>query len=384
MEQAIQNIVIPGPSTGYTDLIDQAMEKIEAVESQENRFPLRPSAAGYCARRLAYSLMNFRGKANYPNEIKDPETKRLLNLGSSVEWHSIKNFELIKTVVPDMKVRYKQQVVTLFRLDPVPSGAVPELIEGSLDLTLIMTNTGGLGDVKSRKDKFSAAFKTEWDQQLDKFGQMKSLVPLSGTAWYAPNLLDFLDELGDPFFSDNFVQTNEYLCTDWAKEHGIDHGFIYRYNKNDSRHLEIRFAPSQELYDFVRAKFNGINQAVDQGRPEDVEKEYVLGSSRCAFCPFSKQCWGDVNSLKEYFKTWPKKQWPTDIQDDGPGGLLADFNEYEVLAHQSEQRDRFEQMIVKTMEAQKLQKVRLPNGHIYELKLLKSPRPHFELRRGKL
>lgn len=372
-----KQIKIPGPSVGYTDLIDQAMAAAAEEDAQVIRFPLRPSSSGYCGRRLAYDLMQYRGYATYPREVKEPETVRLLNLGSSVEWHSIKNFELIDKVIPGTKVRYKQQTVTLFRLEQAPSGATPELIEGSLDLTLVLNNAGGLGDVKSRKDKFHQAFKTDWDATLDKLSKMGTLVQISATAWYAPDLIAFLDELNDPFFADNFFQTNSYLCTDWAKEHGLDHGFIYRYCKNDSRHLEIRFPPTPELFDYVRAKFNEINKAVDQKKPELVPQEYVLGSARCAFCPYQKQCWGDVDALKAWFASWPKKKWPTDVR----GQLAADFEEYEKAAGQADLAERFEEKIVKQCIEQKMEKVRLPNGNIYQIKPLKE---RVVLRRSKL
>lgn len=371
---------IPGPQTGYTDLIDEALLKVEA-EKDSNYFPLRPSAAGYCSRRLAYDLMQYRGHATYEKEVKRPDTLRLLNLGSSIEWHSIKNFDLIQKVDPTFKVKYKQQSVVLFRLEDTQ-----ELVEGSIDLALVGTNDGAILDVKSKGDKFSKAFKTAWDESIEAFRNFKSLVTISETAFYAPNLETFLEELKDPFFADNFHQVNAYLCTEWSKQHGFTHGAIYRYNKNDSQHLEIRFAPSDNLFRAFQDKCNKVNAAVEKQDPESVPKDYMLGSSRCAFCPYAKECWGDADSLKEYFKTFPQKQWPVDskLLDDGlDDEIEALYGQYQVGVLEAAAKEEVEEKILKIMTDSGVEKIRFKNGDVYEAKYLKSPKPHFELRRSK-
>jgi hypothetical protein len=47
-------------------------------------------------------------------------------------------------------------------------------------------------------------------------------------------------------------------------------------------------------------------------------------------------------------------------------------------------REQAEESIVHLMEQRKVKKVRFSDGAIFEIKFLKSPRPHFELRRAKL
>ena len=226
-------VEIPGPPTGYTDLIDSAL--LEKEKDSKSYYPLRPSSAGACGRKLAYELMQYRGFATYPKEAKTASTIRLLALGNPIEQHSIRNFDLITKVDEEFKVKYRQQALSFFRLDPIEDEEIGQLIEGSMDLAIMKSNTGGFLDVKSAKDKFSQSFKTKWDESTAKYNNMTTLIPISGvadpkdnTAWYAPDLELFLEELADPFFEDNFRQLNGYCCTEFAKEHGIDHGSIYR------------------------------------------------------------------------------------------------------------------------------------------------------------
>lgn len=364
-------IKIPGPAKGYTDLIDEALLAKAAAPSDRKFFPLRPSAAGYCSRRLAFDLMQYRGHATYEKEVRKPETLRLLDLGSPIEWHSIRNFELIGSQkIEPVSVRYKQNTVTLFRLEPTELGLPAELIEGSLDLAVVATDSGGIGDVKSKKEKFSAAYKSDWDEALEEFSQMKTLHQISDTSFYAADLPAFLEELNDPFFADNFYQVNTYLCTEWAKERGFDHGFIYRYNKNTSRHLEIRFAPSPEMFKAVQDKFNKVNQAVAKKDPESIRCDYVMGSARCAFCPYKDKCWGG-DALQAFFNNFPKKRWPTKLGDvEGGDELIEMFEKYEAALEAADQGKKIEQEIIKKLVAANISKVRLPNNHIYEVKKL--------------
>lgn len=376
---------IPGPKLGYPDLIDMALLNRQAEPSKDSRFPLRPSAAGYCARRLAYDLMQHRGFASYAPEEKEPNVLRLLSLGSSIEWHSIRNFELIPTIEPKLRVKYKQQCVTMFRLDPTGDEEQGQLIEGSIDLAVMhVTASGGIGDVKSAKDKFSQAYKTYWDESLAKFNNMASLKKISEMAWYAPKLVPFLKELNDPFFEDNFHQLNAYACTEWAKEHGVDHGFIYRYCKNDSRHLEIRFKPDQGLFDAFRDKCERVSKAVAKKQPEEVARDYVLGSMKCAFCPRSKECWGDEDTLRAWFATFPERNWPKRVKElKSARDLETQMATLSKLAKAKADYTTLEMEMVKTLVEQKVNKVKFANGEVYELKYLKSPRAHFELRRSK-
>ena len=361
---------IPGPPVGYVDLIDVCLSE---KQNNWNTYPLRPSAAGYCTRRLSYDLMEYLGFAKYEKEVMSPEVKRLLDLGSSVEWHSIKNFEILPK--EKFRVKYKQQVMTFFRLEELEEGKPAPLIEGSIDLMLVNVGTGeaAIVDVKSAKDKFSQAYKTYWDETLNKLHQMESTQSISDIAFWVEDLEPFLKELNDPFFSQNFMQVNGYCGTAFAKEHGVTHGVIYRYCKNDSRHFEVRFKPSETLFNKLRDKFNLVYSSVTKEKSaENVPKDFALGSASCAFCPHKAQCWGkDPDAvLKEYFRTFPKKKWPDDLTADDV--LSHDIHVY--LQHLQEEREvqALEQSITKELQARKMSKVRLPTGEVVEVKVLKT------------
>ena len=60
------------------------------------------------------------------------------------------------------------------------------------------------------------------------------------------------------------------------------------------------------------------------------------------------------------------------------------FASYEKAVADGKQAERIEQEIVKALESANESKVRLDTGAVYEVKYLKSPKPHFELRRVKV
>jgi hypothetical protein len=365
-----QDIKIPGPQKGYTTLVDEAMLENAAKPSDKKYFPLRPSAAGYCTRRLAFDVNEYYGNAVYEKEARNPATLRLLNLGSSIEWHAIKAFEELAKFDPTLQIKYRQQAVDLFRLDPTDADPEGRLIDGSIDLTTVGPEYNGILDIKSKKDKFHASFKTEWDAALDKFAKMESLVTISDTAFFAADLKAFLHELNDPFFAFNFIQINSYLCSSWAKAHKFTHGSVIRYNKNDSRWLEIRFAPSDELFELVRTKFNIANQAAAKNAPESVPCDYLPGSIVCAYCPHKCH---DGNELKAFFDTFAKKTWPKDISKIKSGKRLAElFEQYEEATKHAEKTEALEEEILKLLlAAGEGGKVRLANSNVYLIKQLK-------------
>lgn len=361
---------IPGPKQGYTDLVDKALLDNAAEPTTKKYFPLRPSAAGYCTKRLAFELNEFYGHDTYEKEQRSPETIRLLNFGSSVEFHAIKSFETLQKYDPNLQIKYKQQAVDLFRLDPDEMNPLGRLIDGSIDLTTVGPGYNGILDIKSKKVKFHAAYKDDWDAALEKFGTMETLIKLSPTGFYAPDLIAFLKELRDPFFEQNFWQLNAYVSCPWAKAHGFDHGSIIRYSKNDSRWLEIRFAPSDELFEKVREKFNSANNAALRKQPESVPCDYLPGSIVCAFCPFKCH---DGNELQSYFDTFPKKVWPKDVAKIKGGKELAElFAKFEEATAAAEKTEALEEDIIKLLLAQKVGKVRLANSNIYMIKELKN------------
>lgn len=365
-----------GPAVGYTDLLDfEITEKLKG-EARDKFFPLRPSSAGQCGRRLAYDLMQYYGYAKYEQEQQEPNVYRLLNLGHSVEWSALRNFELLM----GFKLKYKQQVVSIDKLKPVADEEAP-LIEGSMDVVLWSDKFKCVLDVKSQKDGWSVAYKSRWDETMDKYNQMKSLKRIGDAAWYADSLDALVDELGDDFLVDNLLQLNLYATSNFAVERGIDHGVIYKYNKNTSQHYEIRFRPSFTLKQKVVDKFQAIyNAVVGHKDPTLVKRDCQLGSMRCAFCPYKEKCW-DQDALKAWFKTLPRKKWATKSREV-PGAEQL-FLQYEALNPKLAERDLLEEQIIALLAGQEVTKIKLDNGNVYDLKYLKSPKEHFELRRGK-
>jgi hypothetical protein len=104
---------------------------------------------------------------------------------------------------------------------------------------------------------------------------------------------------------------------------------------------------------------------------------------KCAWCPYAKLCW-DEDALKAHFNTYEKKEWPTDINKLKDNILVDLFNVYESPDKKASQADAIETDIIKRLVEAEVKKIKLDNGHVYELKYLKTPKPHFDLRRSKL
>lgn len=382
---------ILGPAVGYVELLDASLTSKSKKDSTATRTssPLRPSSAGQCARRLAYEFGEYRGLTQPNGEVRDAATARLLELGNSVEYHVIKLFQnldmsALRTLIPDLevfKVSYKQQCVTI---TPLSDGSI---VEGSLDLCFVSNKFKGILDVKSKKDKFSSWSSSNWSETGEKLAKMKSVEMVNDSFYWIADLPAFLDELKDPFLADNFYQLNLYATTDFIKERKFDHAAVLQYNKNDSRMRELRFKPSDEIAQYVKDKFAIVQESVDQRQdPESAPREAQLGSIRCAFCPFSRRCWGDASQARqEYFDTFPNRKWPRDT-DRLPIGQTIErlFESFTRAEKDAALAKEIEADICSLLDENKVQKIRLQDQSIWELKLLKSPKPHFELRRGKM
>lgn len=383
----------PGPEVGYTDLIDAVLD---SRESTFNAFPLRPSASNKCNKALIYDTRQYHkkelGLTGYPRRAMAPEVKRLLSLGHSVEWHSIKNFELISNATDDYKIKYKQQSIPLFKLPAIGPIKYPRVVEGSLDLAVMSRQGGGgFGDVKSAKDKWSQSFKTKWDETIADLHDMDSTESISESAVWVEHLPSFLNELKDMFFVDNFIQLNIYCTSQFAKDHSINHGFIYRYNKNDSRHLEVRFKPHDGLAADFENKVKHVYETALTISDEELREmpcTWSPGSIKYAFCDCHTYSGKDpAEALQAWFKTFPKKKWPTDEKKlDNKTREL--FKKFEEGLKQVEQHAKVEAELCDQLSKNKIQKVKLDNGRVYELKSFKTGGkgggPRTALRRSKL
>lgn len=365
---------IPGPSMGYIDILDAVTHEEEKKKSYD-KIPIRPSGAGKCTRELAFAYHEYRNEdVEYEKEEKTPSVVRLLSLGHFIEDHVIKQLRKVSytdTIDESNKfqIRYTQQGLSFMK---VRDG---EWVEGQNDLCFWSPKWKCVADVKSKKDKFSAYFATKWDEDTEKLSEMKTVKVIQGSSFWVEDLPAFLEELNDPFFEANFMQLNLYCLNPFFKERGVDHGVILQYNKNDSRLREVRFKPSQELYDKVIEKFKTAIASVDeQGDPTAAPRDYALGSIKCAFCDFKKECWEGKDSLQAFFATFPKKNWPKDTNRMGDIGAELEkiYEKYKAVSGAAKDEEELGRELAMAMVNAKQNKVRFEDGHIYETRELKT------------
>lgn len=368
---------IPGPKLGYVDILEIKTQEANDAEAAApvTRSPLRPSSAGNCARELAYGYAEFKGKRTYPHEAHTPELTRIFALGHSVEYVLLNQFKYnCKDLV---QVKYTQQGLSFFKL---PDG---NILEGSLDAVFYSKEHKCIIDVKSKKAKFSNHYTSDWDEMSEKLRRMSSVQAMTDTTFYAEDLAEFIHELNDPFLASNFYQLNFYACNPFIVERGIDHAAIIQFNKNDCRLREIRFRPSQDVYEYVKDKFLAVAIAIENDiGPEAIEKEYVLGSIKCAFCNYKKECWPKNDATKDFWRSMPDKKWPKDLDRMGGDGIeIAEAIGEFVVAKASEPIAKAaEAKVLKLMQKAGVGKIRLTSGDVYEIKELKDS---ISLRRGK-
>lgn len=385
---------ILGPPVSYCTLLNHATKehlRKEAESPTRRYFPLRPSSAGKCTRELAYALNEYYGNASYEKPVLEPESHRIFDLGHSIEYHVLKQFR--ERTGEFFEIRYKQQVLSFFQIqEPTPEQTL-RWIEGSLDMCFVSPTHKGIGDVKSKKEKYSAYRQSDWDDMDEKLGRLKTVVPIGddGTGWWVEDIEAFLVEVNDPFLAQNFWQLNFYACNPFIAERGIDHGFILQYSKNTSRLREIRFRPSQKLAERTRQKFELATAAVRGGDPAGAPRDFLLGSIKCAFCDYRRECWreepGEPDPLKSYFKTLPPKKWPTDLDrldEKYASSLRALYSDFAKAQAETVNADALETQIIDVMVAAGVRKIKFDDGHIYELRHYKSPKPRIALNRSKL
>lgn len=374
---------IPGPEFGLNEIIDAFTAN--PFEGKAKTSPLRPSAAGKCERELGYEYMEFRGFAEYPPEEKKASVTRLLNLGNAIETHA--NYAIqdaFKLMEAPIKIKYKQQTVTLFRLEHNNS-----MIEGQIDLYLETDEWHCLPDWKSKADKYSQFYKSSWDEFIEKLTSTGHAVKFGNDAVYLTDLAKFIDSQVDVFFNANLYQLNAYAHSDFIQErirNSTKPFFcsILQYNKNDSRIREVRFAPSVEVFERVKTKYNRVAKTVDETKAvETLNKDYILGSMKCGFCRFKTQCWPDDDALKTYFKTLPPKQWAKDLDrlPQKESAELSDlFKKYLTAKANSDDLNTIEKSIISILDRLKVYKVRLDKDQVYRVKRLKEG---YVLRRDK-
>lgn len=358
---------IPGPEFGLNEIMDAFTQ----TESDYKFNPLRPSSAGKCERELGYELMEFRGHAKYEKESMPAATKRLLDFGDKVEWHA--NDHLYKAFARMPKpplIKYKQHTLSFLKF---PDGT---FLEGKLDLCIEINGELIVCDWKSKGDKHSQAYKTSWDEFPEKLVSTGHATSFGKDAVFITDLAAFLNQSNDPFFANNLCQLNFYACSDFLRERGCKLASILQYNKNDSRIREIRFEPSKAVYEQTKEKFLRVHAAIETDKSvEGLKQEFVLGSMKCGFCQFKKECWPENDALKKYFETLPPKSWPKDLDRlprDVQDKLKPLFERYHELPDAEKEIEAVEQQICLVLNEAKVFKIRLNPDLIYRMKKLKS------------
>lgn len=372
---------VPGPEFGLNEIINVYTEQVIVEREASYKYnPLRPSSAGKCTRELGYEFAEFRKYQEYPKEPKTPEVHRLLNLGDKIEWHANEEMKAAFAVMPKPpQIKYKQHTLAFFKF---PDGT---FLEGKLDLCVEIDGDLIVCDWKSKSDKYSAFYKSAWDEFPSKLVATGFAQTFGSDAVFITDLKAYLAKSEDPFFNNNLYQLNFYACNPFLKERGCKLASVLQYNKNDSRIREVRFVPSQEVFEETQAKFQVVMAVVDGDKtPENLSRDFVLGSMKCGFCSYKKHCWPEDDALKEYFKTLPPKAWPKDLDrlsKDLQERLIPLFAKYQELSQAAAGVEPVEQEICRLLNAAKVFKVRLDKDHIYRVKRLKEG---LVLRRDKL
>jgi hypothetical protein len=380
-----------GPKQSYATMMDRAVLDEQAlIESKGMAYPLRPSASGECARKLAYELAAYEGILPRIKEEWAPQLLRLFRLGHHIEEQVLNDLKK----VPGTSVRFQQQMVEMFTL---PSGRI---IEGSTDAVMFNEDSRCLLDVKSVGDKFSSWRSSKWSEMVWQYDHMRSLTRFDGDArdekgshaWWTDDVLKLIDELGEDTLVKNIIQLNLYACTDFLQKRGVDHVTVLRYQKNASKLMEVRFAPSMELFNRTKKKFTVIEEAVTEAKLLATEEEriahintrvskgFILGSLACAYCPYRDRCWANAKR-SDHFKNMPPKDWAVKVEQlehaDHVRDLLEKFSATDAAIAE---RKSLEQQLLVQLDGHGVEKVKLPSGEVFEIKRLSKS---IELRRGK-
>lgn len=361
---------------GLNEIIDTLTHQLisERAEKPSKYNPLRPSSAGKCTRELGYEFMQFRGFAKYQTELNSPDVHRLLNLGNAIERQLFWDMgDAFKFAPKPIDIKYKQQTLSFFEFKDGTR------MEGNIDGVIQTDQWKILIDIKSKGDKYSQFYKSSWDEFIEKLAGTGHVVKFGDDAVYITDLEKFITTEKDVFFNNNLYQLNFYACNEFMRERGINLCAIVQYNKNDSRIREIRFSPSENLFEKTKSKFMAVQEIVDELKsPETLTKDYVLGSQKCGFCSFRKECWPDDDAMKLYFKELPPKQWPKDmnrLQPQVQAELIPLFEQYRSIEAANSNLDKVEENIVKVLDKARVFKIRLEDGTMYRMKRLKSGGP---------
>lgn len=378
---------IPGPPP-LADLLDLGIEaeiqkeEKERLKGKIKRFPLSPSKFGSCRKLLAMELAEFMQMGMFPLELFDAKAKKRFSRGYDIEYSMMKQ---LKKYVP-IDQGFGQQYV---EMDLTPDGKY--VIGGSLD-TLFITAEAMITDIKSKADYWSSAFGGAFEETFANIGRMPGVREFGNRAYFIEDIDAFHAVFNkDDFMSRYFEQLNAYGCSPWARNFrsnlfpgsvGIKAVSLLFENKNNHMNAEIRWTPSTKLYDQSIQNMKDVYQwvVIDKKPADQYKMDFVIGSLACRLCPRKAACWGDAR----HPYNGPKKKWATDTNRVANMEILeAAYLAYKNALTAKVAHDNLEIELIKEMVNSGEQKLRFPDGDIYEVKELKSPKPHFELRRSK-
>lgn len=378
---------IPGPPA-LADLLDVGIEEEIKKEEEErlkgkvNRFPLSPSQFGACGRLLAMSLAEYVGKGIFPLELLDSKSVRRFSRGYDIEYSMLRQ---MKKYIP-IKQSFEQQYLNM---DTTPDGKY--IIGGSLD-TMFLTDEHMIVDIKSKATYYSNSHSDTFTEMFDKISRMDGVTQFGERAFYIHDIDSFYERFEkDDFTSRYFLQLNAYGACDWAvnfksnlfpESTGVKAVALLYENKNNHMMAELRWAPSRKLYDFAIQRMKDIYQyvVIDNKDPTKYKADFTLGSLACRLCPRKAACWGDAR----HPYNGPKKKWAKDADRLQNGEALIElYEKYKLSLTSKEDCEKLERELVKEIHATGETKVRFPDGLTYEIRELKSPKPHLALRPSK-
>lgn len=239
-------------STYEANLLDRAEKREAFLKTYQPSFPLRPSSAAQCGRRLYYELKNYYEKGSVPTEPLPLRTQRIFKAGELFE-----GFELDQIAsFHNMRITHRQERLLIAQLDG-------EDMYGSIDGILWLDDkTPYLIDIKSITTyKFKEIVKSK-QPPIGYAGQLS----LYGTS---PGYKKLMDELG----------------VDEANRKAA----IFFVNKDSLEFEIIEFVPDPKLASAIISRFKSIFSAYkeDAEPPRDFAR---IGSFPCSYCAFKDKC----------------------------------------------------------------------------------------------
>lgn len=244
---------VPECHRSYLGVLFEAHQREELLKKNgaDVRFPLSPSAAVSCGRRLYYDLQNFEEAGTVDRD--DFSTRQLLvfDLGHTIESQLTEVWEKVEAVE---YVKNKERFV-IYDNNSLQ-------ITGEIDGILIDKGNGKkfLWDAKSISDAG--------------FNNIKStLTPKES----------------------NYIQLQLYLHSSMCKEQGIDTAILHYYNKNTSETLMLQFNYDEEVATQALVKLISVYRQWENGLTP--ARDYVLGDGwQCKqpYCAYHNVCYGKL------------------------------------------------------------------------------------------